>query len=177
MGRSFQSRILCSVIRCIGGVSAVLALAVPAIGWAAPQKTAPGSIVIVFKDGHRQTFSLADIERVEFPASGEPSAMTSSTTLPSRNRFLGSWTVGDGMGNDFEIRLNDDGSAYRSLGKVRGSWVYVDGEARVTWNDGNKDCIRKVGTIYRKFAYSAGKSFTSDPDNEANARNTSAKPI
>jgi hypothetical protein len=133
--------------------------------------------VIVFKDGHRQTFNLADIERVEFPTSGEPGSMTSSATAPSRNRFFGSWEVGDGAGSNFEIKLNEDGSAYRSLGDVRGTWVYVDGEARVTWNDGKKDCIRKVGTIYRKFAYSEGKSFTADPDNETNARNTSAKPI
>jgi hypothetical protein len=172
MGRILRSRIFY-----FGGVAAALALAVSTVGWAAPQKAAPGSIVIVFKDGHRQSFNLADIERVEFPTSGEPAAMTSSATGPSRNRFLGSWEVGDGGGNNFEIRLNEDGSAYRSIGGVRGTWVYVDGEARVTWNDGNKDCIRKVGTIYRKFAYSSGKSFTSDPDNEANARNTSAKPI
>ena len=173
MGAILRSR----VFR-VGSVAAALALAA-AIGWAAPQKPAPGSgsIVIVFKDGHRQTFSLADIERVEFPTGGEGSAMPSGSPGPSRNRFLGSWEVGDGAGNNFEIRLNEDGSAYRSLGDVRGTWLYVDGEARVTWNDGNKDCIRKVGTIYRKFAYSMGKSFTADPDNEANARNTSAKPI
>jgi hypothetical protein len=172
-----MGRILRSSTIYFGGIAAAIALAVSAIGWAAPQKAVPGSIVIVFKDGHRQTYNLADIERVEFPANGEPGAMTSSATGPSRNRFLGSWEVGDGGGNNFEIRLNEDGSAYRSIGDVRGTWVYVDGEARVTWNDGNKDCIRKVGTIYRKFAYSMGKSFTSDPDNEANARNTSAKPI
>jgi hypothetical protein len=172
MGRFLRNRTLY-----FGGMAAALALAVSAFGWAAPQKATPGSIVIVFKDGHRQIFNLADIERVEFPTSGESSAMNSSATAPSRNRFLGSWQVGDGSGNDFEIRLNEDGSAYRSIGNVRGTWVYVDGEARVTWNDGNKDCIRKVGMIYRKFAYSMGKSFTSDPDNEANARNTSAKPI
>jgi hypothetical protein len=176
MGKILRSRTVY-----FGGMAAAIALAVSAIGWAAPQKAGlgsnVGSIVIVFKDGHRQTFNLADIERVEFPTSGESAAMTSSAPGPSRNRFLGNWVVGDGTGNDFEIKLNEDGSAYRSLGGVRGTWVYVDGEARVTWNDGNKDCIRKVGTIYRKFAYSARKSFTSDPDNEANARNTSAKPI
>jgi hypothetical protein len=172
MGRILHSRTLR-----IGSMAAALALAIPAIGWAAPQKATSGSIVIVFKDGHRQTFNLSDIERVEFPTSGEPAATASSASGPSRNRFLGSWEVGDGSGSNFQIRLNDDGSAFRSLGNVRGTWMYVDGEARVTWNDGNKDCIRKVGTIYRKFAYSAGKSFTSDPDNEANARNTSAKPI
>ena len=168
MGMTFRRWIFCRRILSIGGMAAVLALAVPAIGWSAPQKAAPGSIVIVFKDGHRQVFNLAD---------NPPAAMTSSVGTPSRNRFLGSWEVGDGAGSDFEIRLNEDGSAYRSIGNVHGTWVYVDGEARVTWNDGKKDCIRKVGTIYRKFAYSEGKSFTSDPDNEANARNTSAKPI
>jgi hypothetical protein len=172
-----MGKILVGRILCLGGMVTAIALAVPAMGWAAPQKTAPGAIVIVFKDGHRQTFNLADIERVEFPTSGEPATMSSSAGMPSRNRFLGSWEVGDGAGSDFEIKLNEDGSAYRSLGNVRGTWVYVDGEARVTWNDGNKDCIRKVGTIYRKFAYSMGKSFTADPDNETNARNTSAKPI
>ena len=177
MGWILRSRTLCVRGIGIGTAAAALALAIPAIGWAAPQKAAPGSIVIVFKDGHRQTFNLADIERVEFPSSGEPSATNSSATGPSRNRFLGSWEVGDGSGSNFEIRLNEDGSAYRSIGNVHGTWAYVDGEARVTWNDGKKDCIRKVGTIYRKFAYSEGKSFTSDPDNEANARNTSAKPI
>jgi hypothetical protein len=172
-----MGKILGGRIWFIGGMMAALALTVPATGWAAPQKAAAGSIVIVFKDGHRQTFNLADIERVEFPTSGEPGSMTSSATAPSRNRFFGSWEVGDGAGSNFEIKLNEDGSAYRSLGDVRGTWVYVDGEARVTWNDGKKDCIRKVGTIYRKFAYSEGKSFTADPDNETNARNTSAKPI
>jgi hypothetical protein len=165
--------ILRSKVSRVGIMAAALALAIPGIGLAAPQKAAAGSIVIVFKDGHRQTFSLADIERVEFPNGGE----ASGASVPSRNRFLGSWEVGDGAGNNFEIKLNEDGSAYRSLGDAHGTWLYVDGEARVTWNDGNKDCIRKVGTIYRKFAYSAGKSFTADPDNEANARNTSAKPI
>lgn len=159
-----------------GGLAAAAAIA--SVALAAPQKPAPGTIVIVFKDGHRQTFNLADVERVEFPSGGESAgAVSSSSSLPSRNRFIGSWQVGDGAGTDFEIKLNEDGSAYRSLGGVRGTWVYVDGEARVTWNDGNKDCIRKVGTIYRKFAYSMGKSFTSDPDNEAGARNTSVKPI
>jgi len=75
--------------------------------------------------------------------------------------LLGSWEVGDGTGNNFEIKLNDD-AAPIVAGRRPGNVAICRREARVTWSDGNKDCIRKVGTIYRKFAYSAGKSFTSD---------------
>ncbi len=63
---------------------------------------------------------------------------------------------------------------YRSIGDVRGRWEYVDGEARVTWEDGRQDAIRKTGAQYFKFAYGPGKSFTADPDNVTHARNTAA---
>ncbi|MEI9970238.1 MAG: hypothetical protein WDM87_17090 [Terracidiphilus sp.] len=57
---------------------------------------------------------------------------------------------------------------------MRGRWEYVDGEARVTWEDGRQDAIRKTGAQYFKFAYGPGKSFTADPDNVTHARNTAA---
>jgi hypothetical protein len=138
-------------------------------------KAAPGTMVIVFKDGHRQAFNLADIQRVEFPST-EPAGAAASTG-PSRGHFLGKWEVGEGNGNTFTITLFEDGSARRSLGDVRGTWVYSNGEALITWNDGAQDAIRKVGSRYQKFAYSAGKSFTDDPDNVTNARNTMPSPI
>jgi hypothetical protein len=47
----------------------------------------------------------------------------------------------------------------------------------VTWDDGVHDAIRKVGSSYQKFAYGEGKSFTDQPDNNTNARNTSPHPI
>ena len=40
------------------------------------------------------------------------------------------------------------------------------------WDDGAQDAIRKVGSTYRKFAYSKGKSFNDEPDNVTDARNT-----
>jgi hypothetical protein len=143
------------------------------------QKAAPGTIVIVFKDGHRQSYKLADIDRVEFgAASGYASSGDSSSPgQPSRGRFLGKWECGDGSGGTFYITLNEDGSAWRSLRSVGGHWSYVDGEARVTWNDGAQDAIRKVGSQYQKFAYAAGKLFTDDPDNVTSARNTTPHPI
>lgn len=153
---------------------------VPALSHAAPPaKAAPGSLVIVFKDGHRQTFNLSDIERVEFP--GGTTASTDSTPsnpqAPPRGRYIGKWEVGDGNGGTFYITLNENGSAFRSLRDVRGKWAYVNGDAQITWDDGAEDAIRKVGNRYQKFAYSAGKSFTGNPDNVAEARNTNPRPI
>lgn len=141
----------------------------------APPKTTSGAIVIVFKDGHRQTFNLSDIARVEF-SGGASSDSADSYRVPSRPRFIGKWECGDGQGNNFYITLNEDGTAHRSIGEVSGRWEYVDGEARVTWEDGRKDAIRKSGPQYFKFAYGEGKSFTDDPDNVTHARNLEAGP-
>jgi hypothetical protein len=148
------------------------------IGIAAPaptQKAAPGTLVIVFKDGHRQSFSLADIERVEFPTAGSEGAVSASG--PSRGRFFGRWEVGDGSGSTFYITLQESGDANRSLGDVHGKWAYVNGEAQITWDDGAEDAIRRVGSLYQKFAYKAGKSFSDVPDNVTSARNITPKPI
>jgi hypothetical protein len=165
----------------LSGVVTLLCLAVSASYAAppAPQKPAPGTIVIVFKDGHRQSFNLSDIDRVEFGAGGSFAAAgeSSSPGQPSRGRFLGKWECGDGSGGTFYITLNEDGTAWRSLRSVSGHWVYVDGEAHVTWKDGAQDAIRRVGSQYQKFAYAAGKLFTDDPDNVTSARNTTPHPI
>jgi len=137
---------------------------------------AQGSIVIVFKDGHRQTFSLADIQRIEFPAAAEASNV--SPQLPSRNRFVGKWLVDDGNGQKFVITLDESGDAKKSIGGGgHGTWEYVDGEAHITWDDGWRDAIRRVGSKYQKSAYKAGKSFTDVPDNVTSAENTNPKPI
>jgi hypothetical protein len=159
------------------GVACFLILFAPAIP--AHSATAPatgkGAIVIVFKDGHRQTFNLSDIERIEF-AAGDQTAST-NPQFPSRKQYLGKWEVGDGAGSTFYISLYDDGEAKRSLRNVRGKWEYVDGEARVTWDDGAQDAIRHIGNRFQKYAYHAGKSFTDEPDNVTAARNTMPNPL
>lgn len=157
---------------------AAVLLTVSASFAAPPQqaKIAPGTMVIYFKDGHRQSFSLTDIQRVEFPASDQAAA-ANSTAGPSRGHFLGKWTVGDGSGNEFFITLYEDGGALRSMGDVRGHWVYSNGEALITWDDDAEDAIRKVGSRFQKFAYKAGKAFTDVPDNVTGARNTTPNPI
>jgi hypothetical protein len=162
----------------IAALATLLCLAVPNVFCGAPQasKGGPASIVIVFKDGHRQSFNLADISRVEFPNSTEAAtAAPSGSALP--RHFLGKWEVGDGSGSTFFITLYDNGDAKRSLGDVRGKWVYADGEARVTWDDGAQDAIRKVGSNFQKRAFSSSKTFTDAPDNVTAAHNTTPHPI
>ena len=166
-------------INAIHGLVVICLFAVSAGLSAAPPKNGSGTIVIVFKDGHRQTFNLSDIERVEFPA--PPPAPGGAAALnpeaPPRGHYVGRWECGDGNGGTFYIDLKENGEALRSIGDVRGHWEYVNGEAHVTWDDGAQDAIRKVGSRYQKSAYDAGKSFTDHPNNVANARLTNPKPI
>lgn len=140
-------------------------------------KGGAGTLVIVFKDGHRQTFNLGDIARVEFPSGTGEAAAPANPEWPSRGRFVGRWVVGDGAGNTFVITLKDDGNAERSLHEIHGTWVWVNGDALITWDDGAKDAIRKAGSKFQKYAYGGGKSFSDDPDNVTAAENTSPKPI
>ena len=53
----------------------------------------------------------------------------------------------------------------------------MNGEAQIVWDDGAQDAIRRTGSRFQKFAYSAGKSFTDTPDNVTPAHNLTPKPI
>lgn len=156
------------------------------------------SVVIIFKDGHRQTFAVAEIARLDFKA---PSAVVYkdghqekiaaadiariefessevSALPPSRAHFIGKWEVGEGNGGSrFYITLESDGSARKSIGASHGTWALVDNEARIAWDDGWHDVIRKVGTRHEKVAYQPGKSYDDPPSNVTAARNTQPKPI
>jgi hypothetical protein len=160
----------------IAALCSTLLLTLPS-GFATPPaaKPAPGSLVIIFKDGHRQIYNLADIERIEF--TGGDLAGTSTMEGPSRGHFIGKWEVGDGSGNTFYISLEENGDAMRSMGHVHGRWTYINGQAEIRWDDGAKDAIRRVDSRFQKFAYSSGKQFTDEPDNVTGARNTMPKPI
>jgi hypothetical protein len=162
----------------VAGLVTLLCLAVPASFAGSPQiKSGQGTIVIVFKDGHRQTFNLADVVRVEFPQASDSASGSAPVSSTFPRHFLGKWGVGDGSGNNFFITLYDNGDAKRSLGDVHGKWVAVDGEARITWDDGAQDAIRKVGSGYQKRAFGSNKSFGDTPDNVAAAHNTTPHPI
>ena len=179
----------------IVGISAILLLAV--IAATARPADDHSSVVVVFKDGHRQSFAVAEIARIDFKApsvvvykdghqekvSGNITRIefedsTGSTMTPSRAHFIGKWEVGQGgNASNFFITLEADGEARKSIGAAHGTWTLVDGEARVTWDDGWRDAIRKVGAKHEKFAYEPGKTFEDTPSNVTPARNTMPKPI
>jgi hypothetical protein len=156
-----------------------------------------GSVVIVYKDGHRQTFAMNQISSIDFktPAvvaykDGRREKITAEiariefdtaglgTTMPTRAHYIGKWQVGDGNGHTFFITLDDDGAARKTLGVPHGTWTLVDGEARIAWDDGWHDVIVKVASgKHEKRAFEPGKSLDDAPANVTEARNTQTKPI
>ena len=183
-------------------VIAVSGILLFAIGGAAARPASSpaddrSSVVILFKDGHRQSFAMAEIARIDFKAPGvivykdgrqekfaasdiariEFGNSAASEMMPGRGHFVGKWEVGQGNGSTFFITLDADGEAKKTLGSSHGTWTLVDGEARISWDDGWHDAIRKVGTRHEKLAYEPGKSFDDAPTNVTAARNTQPKPI
>jgi len=128
-------------------------------------------VIIFFKNGREQSFSTSDIARIEFNSQ-------SSDEPLGRNHFIGKWEVGVGVGSStFFITLEPNGEARKSIGATHGTWTVVDGEARISWDDGWHDAIRKVGSKHEKFAYEPGKTFSDSPSNVTDARNLTAQPI
>lgn len=157
-----------NVVRAACALLAVLVIAAPV--FAADQPAKGNAIVIVFKDGHQQSYNMGDIARIEFK-NPTPAAAPAPTAQPVRlSRFVGRWTLGTGAGKStFYITLESDGNAKKSIGSTHGTWTVVNGEARIAWDDGWHDAIRKVGTKFQKFAYGPGKNFGDEPDNVAEA--------
>jgi len=172
----------------------VFVLSIPAAATPAPSGSR-NSVVIVFKDGHKQSVDLADVERIDFKtpsmivfkdghqqsvAGSEIARIefeTSGATPVGHDHFVGKWEVGQGNGSNFLITLEADGSARKTLGSSHGTWTFVDGEARISWDDGWHDVIRKVGSRHEKVAFEPGKSFSDPPANVTAARNTEPRPI
>ena len=154
-------------IRIVLAAVAVMCLAGFAPGLRAESQS-QGKIVLVFKDGHQQSFSLAEIARIEFQ-----DAAPAASTVGSAH-FLGQWKVGDGAGGTFAITLKPDGKALKTHGSPNGTWKVENGEARINWEDGWKDIIRKSGGKYQKLAFSPGTSFGDSPANTAEAQYTEA---
>ena len=152
-------------------------------------------VVLVYKDGHRQTLAAGEISRLDLKSQAivykdghreklraeidhiEFSESAASTAMPGRAHYIGKWEVGQGNGSHFFITLNEDGTAKKSIGASHGTWTLVDGEARIAWDDGWHDVIRKRGSKHEKAAFEPGKPFDDTPSNVTDARNTQPKPI
>ncbi|HVP64615.1 MAG TPA: hypothetical protein VMT82_06950 [candidate division Zixibacteria bacterium] len=158
------------------GLILLLALGVPLIAQNSAKDSAnSNSIVITFRDGHQQTFSLAEIAKIEFkPQAGSVAKMPgSSAELPRREAFIGRWQVGDGHGHFYHFTFQENGEATNDVPQSgHGKWTYVKGELRVEWDNGWHDVIRKVGTKYKKYAYAPGVPFINVPDHVADAEKT-----
>lgn len=175
-------------------------LLVSAVGSGAQMasKDVRGSLTVVMKDGHRQTIPVPEIKRIEFNGgdivvfrgsdqktfhmsevqSFEFDSSAVSAFAPGRNHFVGKWRVSETPeGGTFYITLEANGEAHKTVGGSHGTWTVVDGEARIAWDDGWHDAIRKVGTKHEKVAFEPGRSFSDDPSNVTNAVNTSPEPI
>lgn len=98
---------------------------------------------------------------------------TSKPSTKTAASFAGRWEVGLGAGNEtFYITLEKDGKATKTHGSPNGHWMVFGNEARISWDDGWHDVIRRAGNHYEKAAYAPGKSFSDPPDNITGAKNT-----
>jgi hypothetical protein len=149
---------------------------------ARPRKAAnqaAGAVVIVFKDGHRQTIQMSQIARIEFSQPELTADAASNQALPGRRHFIGKWKVfeGAGMNRVFYATLKDDGSAEKTIGTAHGTWQYVNGEAHISWDDGWHDIIRKVGGKHEKVAFQPGTTFSDQPLNVSDAQPMEQRPL
>jgi hypothetical protein len=98
---------------------------------------------------------------------------TSKTSATSAATFIGEWKVGLGVaGQNFIITLDKGGKATKTHGSPNGTWTVFGDEARITWDDGWHDVLRRAGNKWEKAAYAPGKSFSDQPDNIAGATRT-----
>jgi hypothetical protein len=93
------------------------------------------------------------------------------------DHFLGKWEAGDGNSGTFFITFETNGEATRSIGASHGIWAIVGDEARISWDDGWHDVIRKVGDTHEKFAFAPGTTFDDQPANVTAARRLESKNI
>ena len=75
------------------------------------------------------------------------------------------------------MTLEANGDASKSIGgNPHGKWTVVNGEARISWDEGSWDAIRKVNGKYLKFWYPDG-NFSGKPNNVDDAEHIESNPI
>ncbi len=133
-----------------------------------PASNGPTSLVITFKDGHQQTFLMSEVAHVEY--------VGTSGAILGRDYFEGKWEVGDGNNGTFSIVLESNGEASKTLGASHGIWTIEGNEARISWDDGWHDAIRKTGSNNEKFAFEPGTTFSDKPNNVTAAKKLGPNP-
>ena len=125
--------------------------------------------------GKKQFLMLALAILIAGPAIAQTSsaAQTGQATRSQRAKWAGEWKVGiTAGGGTFYITLSLDGTATKSMGALHGTWEVVGSEARISWNDGWHDVIRRAGNHFEKAAYAPGQNFSDAPNNITSATRT-----
>ena len=162
----------------VGFLGMLLPLTAHSASPKAPAKTSEGqTLVIVLKNGQQQSFAMADVARIEFQGSATAAAAAQLSDVPGRGYFLGKWALGTGNGDNFYVTLEASGDASKNIGSVHhGTWTVVNGEARITWDEGSYDAIRRVGNKWEKFWYPDAR-FSGKPNNVTGAEHIESRPI
>jgi hypothetical protein len=164
----------------------------------AAQSKSSNTVTIIYRDHHQQTVSSSEVSRIDFRndvlvlnRSGREEKIplsqvanievheTSAEATTGRSHYIGKWRVGmdSGTSRSFEITLDRDGKARKTLGGAHGTWTFVDGAAQIAWEDGWHDMIVQVGSKHEKRAYEPGKSFSAKPSNVTEARRANDQSI
>jgi hypothetical protein len=165
---------------------------------AVAQTKAANSITVVYKDNHQQTYTSAEVSRIDLKNDvlvvnrtghdeqiplGKVSRIdiheAPADVANNRSHFIGKWEMGvdSGTQRSFRVTLDRDGQAHKTIGSDHGTWTFVDGNARITWDDGWRDVITQVGSKYEKRAFEPGKPLTGKPSNVTEARRANDQSI
>ena len=176
------------------------ALMIPAVLLlSAAYAAAQSSLTIIFKDHHQQTVSSSEVLRIDLRddalvldrkgreekiplsqiANIEVKKPVAANENFGRGHFVGRWKVGLDANSpaSFVITLDLDGKARKSIDSRRGKWTFIDGTARIVWDDGWTDVIAKAGDSYEKRAYAPGKSLSESPTNVSYAKRANEQSI
>ena len=123
--------------------------------------------MVLTRNGRQEKIVIADVSRIN---------LNSRRASGGRNKFVGKWKFGVGSGaGTFFITLDRNGQSKKSMGASHGMWEIVNGEGRISWDDGWHDIIRNAGD--KHVAFEPGKSLDGEPSNVTNATNTTPQPI
>lgn len=161
-----------------------------------PAQESGQTFTVVYRDGHQKSFTITNGSRIDFEAGNmtvshgknvETIHVSDVASIDFNsgksigfgiNHFVGKWEFGTGVGSQtFFVTLERNGQAHKTFGSPHGTWSVVEGEARIKWDDGWTDVIRKVGNKHQKFAYEKGRSLDDKPSNVAEAKTLNSEPI
>ena len=173
-----------------------LAISTLAMALICPAQESAQTLTIVYRDGQQKSFTMPNGSRIDFNAgnmmlSHGKSVETIRVSDVARidfsagrsiglgvNHFVGKWEFGTGVGSQtFFVTLDRNGQAHKTIGSPHGTWMVANGEARIKWDDGWTDVIRKVGNKHQKFAYEKGRSLDDQPSNVTEAKTLNSEPI